>query len=399
MATLKERRAELLAKSQTIIDGAKADGRANLTADELREVNANIDAVKKIDVQINDARESADLINELANVDTTTEEERIAYGAKGYIPGSGVRIKDGAPSWGKSVAHSLGTAAGRVGVKSLLQGEVSTPPAAPITALPTTPTRMADLVARVPLQAQTYSYLRQITRDERAALVADNQLKPTSVYEFKEIKNEASVVAHLSQPFPLRYMDDYKGLAEVLDTEMKEGVVRAIEREMLIGTGLDPKGAGDDHFLGILKTSGVLSVDYAGDKLKTARLARTRLDAIGETPTAWLLNPEDAAELELARENGESGAFLMAAGAFDVVFGQDVARVTSPLVPRGVGILADWSTCELRVREQEQTLAATQAGDLFAKNQVMLRCEGRYAFDMKRPQAFAVVKFGADVQA
>ena len=95
------------------------------------------------------------------------------------------------------------------------------------------------------------------------------------------------------------------------------------------------------------------------------------------------------------REDGATGGFLMNSAAADTIFGPGVRRVPSLAVPVGTAILADWSQVRVRVREGAHTLAATQAGDLFSKNQVMLRAEGRYGIQLKRPQAFAVVHLAA----
>src|SRR5690606_7601278 len=111
----------------------------------------------------------------------------------------------------------------------------------------------------------------------------------------------------------------------------------------------------------------------------------------GETVNGWVLNPEDAEALELMREDGETGGFLLDSAAMDTVFGERVQRVVSPAVPKGTAIGGDFATVRLRVRTGAATLAATQAGDLFDRNQVKLRSEGRFEFEVRRPQALAVV--------
>jgi hypothetical protein len=170
---------------------------------------------------------------------------------------------------------------------------------------------------------------------------------------------------------------------------MREGVLQEVERQLLSGDGVG------ENFTGLLQLTGVTDVPFTTDILTTVRTARTVLENKGETPTGWVLNPTDAATLELTREGGATGAFLMAGGAWDVIFGEGVTRTTSTAVPQGTALLADWRLVKLGVRETEHTLAATQAGDLFSKNQVMLRSEGRYAPKFYRPQAVAVVHLTA----
>ena len=69
--------------------------------------------------------------------------------------------------------------------------------------------------------------------------------------------------------------------------------------------------------------------------------------------------------------------------------------MSSLAVPAGTAILGDWSQLRLKVRQDASTLAATQVGDLWQRNQVMLRSEGRYGAQLRRPQAFAVVDLAA----
>src|SRR5699024_3560929 len=107
-----------------------------------------------------------------------------------------------------------------VGVKALLTGEVSTPPAVEVAPLPDRPVTLLDLVPREGLDQHTFSYLRQVTRENNAGVVADGETKPTSNYTWQEIEDRARVVAHLSEPFPIRYADDHTSMVQVLENQM-----------------------------------------------------------------------------------------------------------------------------------------------------------------------------------
>lgn len=293
--------------------------------------------------------------------------------------------------WAKSVQRNLTTAARANGVKALLTGQVQTPSVVEVSALPIKPRRLLDLIPRVGMDGNTYGFLRQTVATNNADVVPDNALKPTSIYTLTEVEGRARVIAHLSEPFPLRYLEDYEQLGQVLDTQMVAGVLEKLEAEILAGDGTG------EHFTGILGTSGITQVAFKTDALTTVRSALTAMLAKGESPTAWVLNPQDVEELELLRENGATGGFLMNSAAYDTIFGaqSDITRVLSNSVPKGTALLADWGQTRLRIRQGAHTLAATQAGDLFDKNQVKLRAEGRFAFDIYRPQAVAVVDLSA----
>ena len=375
-----------LAASKAALEGMLAKGR--LDDDALQTGMKGLEAaerVRKAQRGGDLAAEANDLIARMSASSVPTPP-----GEPGWDPptSSGRKALAGS-SWAKSVTATMQRAASGIGVKALLQGEVSVPPAVEISALPDVPRTLLDLVARVPADSNNYSYLSQVAQVDNAAVVPDGGEKPTSVYTFKEVEGRCRVVAHLSEPFPLRYLEDYAGLGQVLDNEMRAGVLRAVEEQLISGDGTG------ENFTGLLNTSGVTDVPFTSDALTTVRTARTVLAAKGETPTAWVLHPEDAAALELTRENGATGAFLMINGAYDVLFGEGVQRVTSTAIPKGKALLADWSQVRLYVRQAEHTLAATQSGDLFETNRVKLRSEGRYGIQTLRPQAVAVVHLAA----
>ncbi|MFK5688743.1 phage major capsid protein [Ornithinimicrobium sp. LYQ92] len=368
---LKQQRVAAIKAAQAILSKADAEGRA-LTAAELSLVEGHKTSIESLTTQIDAVEASQDFFSQIAGPAGTAS-------GKAGVPVSG---------WADAVLSTLSKEATTRGVKALLDGQVATAPVTPMTALPALPTRVIDLIPKTELDSNHFTYLRQTVRDEQAAPVADNALKPTSIYTFKEIEDRARVVAHLSEPFPLRYLDDHAGLGAILDAEMKEGVLRALEDQIINGLGTG------EEFTGLMTTTGVRQVDYGTDVITTIRSARSALGAIGENPTAWVFHPNDLAALDLTREDGATGGFLMDAAAVDNIFGK-IPRVESYSVPEGVALLADWRTVVLRVRQAAHTLAATQSGDLFDKNQVKLRAEGRFGLETHRPQAVAVVDLEA----
>lgn len=361
----KTRIAELKAEAETLINRSKAEGR-DFTDAEARRAETIADEITQLKAA--DARE---LVDQLAGAQT--------YPSQGS-----------APSWGKAVADRVRGAAGAAGLKTLINGTVTTPPAVEVAALPATPTRLLDLIQRERLDSNTFEFLRQTVADNAADVVADGERKPTSTYTFEPVEGRARVIAHLSEPFPLRFLDDHASVTDLLDQQMRRGVISKLEQQVVSGTGTG------EEFTGLLNTTGVTDVGYAGDPLTTLRRAVTTLQGKDEAPNAWVLNPTDAEELSLTREDGETGGFLFSDGfASAVVFGGVQRLVVSSAVPSGTALLADWNQVRVGVRQDEHVLAATQAGELFQHNQVILRAEGRYGLKVLRPQAVAVVSLEA----
>ncbi|MEL4506323.1 phage major capsid protein [Luteococcus sp. H138] len=288
----------------------------------------------------------------------------------------------------KGAVETMGRVAENFGVKALLTGQVTVPAVVDVVQLPETPTVLLDLVARQALHEHTFAYMRQTLRDEKAAVVADGQTKPTSLYSFTEVIDRARVVAHLSEPFPIRFMADHEAMVNVLNAEMKGGVMHALEKEILQGDGTG------EHFTGLLNVEGVRRVPFATDMVTTIRKAITASQKIGIEPTAWALSPDDAEKLDLTREGAEGG-FLLGGDAKDRLGSAGPIKwVFCPSLPAGTAVLGNWGSAKLMVRE-ETTLQADGSGVLFDTNQVKLRAEGCFGFAVTRPESFAVVSLTA----
>lgn len=382
---VRERR-DLIRKNEDLFDEAQKAGR-NLTDAELKHIEENLDGIRNISDEVSTIESRAaqskgvmDRIMGGSGSDDLTDPpvEAMRDGHKGRR------------SWAKSVAQGLQHAGTGMGVKALLTGEVTTPAAVEVAPLPSVPTRLLDLVPREVLGEHTFSYLRQVVKEHAAGVVADGATKPTSTYTFEEIEDRARVIAHLSEPFPIRYASDHASMVQVLDGQMKAGVEEAIERLIVSGTG---EG---EEWTGILNTSGVVQVAFATDMVTTLRKARTALENSGQPVTAVAMNPTDIEALDLLREDGSTGGFLLDTDAYERIFGRGVRGVPSLAVPVGRAIAGNWDATRLKVREGTHTLAATQAGDLFDKNQMKLRTEGRFGFKFTQPGALAVVDLAAD---
>lgn len=373
---LREERATLLEKAKTIVNRVK-DARRNFTKSEEDEVDGLLARVDKIDAELKGMADADAVMARLCAADSTTEP---------------TTAKSAGYGWAKSVADRLRDTANGLGVKAVFGSSVDTPPAVDVVALPDTPTRLLDLVPRAELGANTFSYLRQTVRTNNAAVVADGDTKPTSVYTFTEIEDRARVIAHLSEPFPVRYLDDHTSVIEVLQSQMAAGVFEKIEDLIVNGSG------DGEEWEGILEVAGTTPVGFQGDIVKTLRKARTALETKGERVTAVAMNPADVEYLDLLREDQDNtGGFLLDGAAYERIFGPGVQGIPTVAVPQGVAIVGDWSTTRLLVRQGVHTLAANQgsdgdAGDLFAQNLVRFRTEGRYGFQLTRPQALAVVE-------
>lgn len=290
-------------------------------------------------------------------------------------------------SWAATVAEKLTRAAGEAGVKAITTGGIDVPSVAAgdgIVRKTAEAARVLDLITdRKDLAGNAFAFLRQTVRTNNAAPVADEDLKPTSVYTVEEVEGRARVFAHLSEPIPQRYFTDSNELEDLLRTQMEEDLMFALEADILNG---DNTG---EHFQGLVNTAGIRTQAYSSSVLTTLRKGRTTLQTAGETPTAWVLNPTDLETLDLTRAGGSTttdGPFLE--GIDEKIFG-NLPKVASTAVAAGTAWLGDWNYIRLYVAEAAR-LDADMSGENFTHNLVTLRYEGRYGLAVRRPAAFVL---------
>jgi HK97 family phage major capsid protein len=256
------------------------------------------------------------------------------------------------------------------------------------------PARLIDLlVTRQTVGGNAFEYFQQTVRTNNAAPVADNATKPTSVFTVTPVEDRCRVIAHLTEPIPLRLLADHAALRVWLNSELVEGVLDALESQVIAGNG------SGENMTGILAAAGTTAVAFTTDVVTTLRSALTALQQIGVQPNAWALSPGDAQTVDLTRWSTAGGyltdGYANTNAASANIFGDtSIQRVVSPSVPEGTAILGDWSKVGLWVREGVR-IDIDAGGDLFTKNQAVLRGETRVGAGVLMPPAFAVIDLAA----
>ena len=324
----------------------------------------------------------------------------LSLGDPSDITGKGAKFKN---SWGEAFLKQI--AKYPTSRKDLLPVSGS----ALVPSLTDTVGKLADMPETIlqlmpisPWGTDAFAYLREITRTQNAAHVPVGNLKPTSIYELERIEDTISTIAHLSEPIPRQWLSDAAMLNKYLSTAMREGLLLALEYDIINGSG------GNGGITGMLNTAGILGQDFETDVLVTTRKAITTLEKLPITPTAWAINPEDWEDFDLLQDN-VSGLYVMGAPrtvpvdrAKRQLWGLPVALTLA--VPAGTAVLADWnSAVELHEREQVRidwseiftTPATVEYVEMqktgFETNQVKFRCEGRFGLAVNRPTAIVEV--------
>ncbi|MDP1806595.1 MAG: phage major capsid protein, partial [Acidimicrobiales bacterium] len=277
--------------------------------------------------------------------------------------GPGSRKGSGS-GWGEVFLKAAGSDGG--GFKALVpSGSVVVPS---LTAgIVRTADRPRSILEMIPVERLTdtdqYSFLRETVRTHNAAPVAVGATKPTSVYSVERVDATAQTIAHLSERIPRQTLADARLLTNYVEGSLHEGVLLALESQVVDGNGTSP------NLRGMRNTVGIQAQAFATNILITTRKALTKLEAINIPGGAYVLAPADWEAVELFADS--TGDFIMGDQvpvdrARRLLWGQPV--VTSSALTAGAGVLVDfagstqlWEREGVRVDWSENTYDAVAA--------------------------------------
>ncbi|MDF3338198.1 phage major capsid protein [Mycolicibacterium septicum] len=371
---LEARRDRTRADAKALLIRAQGQGRDKLTKAEYREFKGHLATAEGLHARCNDIR---------------SEIARMGDGQR-PLHGSGTSADEYVARWGNRAVESLKRTMGGAEARAVVSASIDVPSLveADVTPIPH-PARVIDLFSnRVSIESNAFEFYRQSARTNSAAPTADLAEKPTSVNTITPIQDRARVIAHLSEPAPQRLWEDHSALRDWLTTEMREGVLDALEAQVISGSG------SGENLTGLLTIAGTNAVAYATDVPTTLRSALTAAQVAGVVPTGWVLHPNDAAAIDLTRWS-TGGGFLTGGyendhkngfGTSDNIFGV-VPRVISPSVPAGTALLGDFSKLRLYVKNDVR-IDIDVSGEHFTHNTFVMRAEGRFGLGILRPASF-----------
>jgi HK97 family phage major capsid protein len=292
-------------------------------------------------------------------------------------------------SWGDAVVKANSN---EYGFKALLASG-STAVSVPLAVDPVRPgERLQFLRQLIPTERDDvgrFSYLRQTTRTNLAAVVAEGATKPTSIYTLTRVDDRARVIAHLSEQIARQSIDDAALLKQFIEQEMRLGLALELDDEILNGDGTG------EHFVGILSaaatTAGVQPQAWSTNMLVTIRKAITKLEVIDLAADGIVVNPADWETMELMLD-GANGDFILEESlpidrATRRLWGVPV--LVTNAIPAGVGLVGDFrGSSRLWIREEAKLDWSENIASDFTLNYVRFRAEMRAGFGLLRPTGF-----------
>jgi HK97 family phage major capsid protein len=388
--------AATLKTAQQIAAQAEAEGR-DFTAAESAEVQQAIDEGKRLKGEYEKAKASEAMRGAL----TALGEGVSAGGAKSDVH---PRVKaSGGSDWADTMLKAVG---GPQGYKGILSGgtvAVSVPLDPDPVKMDTPVLSLRQLMPNVQNTTGRFAYLRQTTRTNNAAVVAQGAKKPTSVYTLSRVDDRVRTIAHLSEPIAKQDLDDISMLRQFIDQEMRLGLDLALENEILNGDGTG------EHFTGIGNVSGSQSQAFDTNLLVTTRKAVTKLERYGYLAgAAFVMKPEDWEAIELLADN-EARFYY---GGPQNIVNQGARRlwgapvVVSDAATLGTAYLADFRQMKLQVRQDgvldwsenvydPNALGSGSGASDFERNMLRFRFEGRFGLEILRPSAIVEIDLTA----
>jgi HK97 family phage major capsid protein len=362
----------------TLVTEVKATGR-DLTDAEVTEVEAGTARIYELKAAIERGEKTAELMAPL-HAGTGSDVETVLPGGLGGSGHTEVKSREGflTPQALKSTAQRMSAG----GSKALVTGGSTVTPvsldSAPLAfgqsglgLLSLIPTRVRD--------TEKYSYVAQTVRTNRADVVPAGAEKPVSTYSVATVDGALKVYAHLSEPVGKYLLQDNSDLASFLDAELRNGILRKVTADG-VATFAAASGAQTQTF-----------VSSAADSVYSGM---SKVSALGYNISLLVIPLADYDAIRLSK-NG-TGDYL-AGNPFD---GGDrpglwgARTLVTPDLPSGTALV---------LGEGSVGLSTDRAGIVtdwnpytnFTTNEVVARTEGRFAFDVFKPEAIAKVSTSA----
>lgn len=367
---------EAIDTAKAIVKRATNEGR-DLTAQErtvyqdaMAKAQSAADALHRID----DDREFLDHARQMS--------ADLGLGTSGTSSKSGQRL-----AFSKGMAHKvagsmLGT---ETGTKALapsgatVVGQEFKPD--PI-ALGQVATGLLDVLPVQQHASAEYAFLRQNTRTNNAAAVAEGAVKPTSVLGLTRVEQTLTVIAHLSEGIPRYWLLDTAALEQFIDSELTYGLARAVEAKILAD---------------INAASGIQAQTFSTSALQTLRKSLTKLETAGYAAGSIVVHPSDweGVELALSSTNAVEHLSLPYDPASRRLFGVPVVTTVSQAAGTGHVLAADAVVVDTDTQGVGVQWSESSNADDFSKNLIRARCEGRFGTSVYAPLGVVVADLTA----
>jgi HK97 family phage major capsid protein len=240
-------------------------------------------------------------------------------------------------------------------------------------AAPTFPTTVLDMVGRVATSQSAVMYLTwQPQPPGNAPVVAEGDLKQEAIMDAVEATIALQTYAHY-KAVTRQALEDIPQIQTIIQNRLLSGVRSAL----------------DAAAVAALLAASPTAVDGDGNFMQAVRAAIATVESQGFKPNAVLLNPQDAAMIDMqAMFETVDGAVRNGA-----VWGLPI--VSSASIPAGTAYVGDFKTgLTWFDRGNTDVFMSDSHADFFLRNQLVILAEARAAFAVTEVAALAEATAG-----
>lgn len=254
--------------------------------------------------------------------------------------------------------------------------------------IPLRPPQVTDIMPRGQTGQANVVFMRQTTRTQAAAEVAEGALKPEATFVFAE---ETTPVREIAVTLPVTdvQFEDVPFIESLIETMLREDILERLDSQILVGDGIAPNLEGLLNVTGIQDFNGGAGSDAFVDIQEAGNLLRT--GAARATPTHVLLHPNDWTQLSTSKTT--EGEFIFGSPGDQVaprVWGWPIV-INESLTP-GQGLIGGFAARNIQLVERRGVVVDRGfIGNQFAEDQQTLRAKMRAALAVFRPAAFATI--------
>lgn len=385
MATLVELKAARTAAYEKA-DALNQKG-SSLSETEVKAFEGAVAEVKELDAQIAKRTEDidrGDAILAVLDGKSSSEQEALVAGPSSAGGSQDAPLAVGGPAL-KAAASNLARQLTGVGAKALpAAGAVFTnvPVNEPVHGDGRLANTLLETIGTTKRNTPSFRFMRQTVRENNAAIVPAGGEKPVSKVTVETVDSELVVYAHMSEYVDKYILSDAPALEAFLVDELKYGLLRAIESDIV-------NADGTEGVTGILNTADILThAPTEGTDIDVLRGAMTKLELVGRTPNVIAVSVNDFEALETAKSDSLGAYYLSPDGGSP----QYRSRKTLWSLPVVVcNALADrtalvMDTTAMTVDRDKAIEIVRDDISGLSTNTVRFRMEGRFNLSVFQPQ-------------
>lgn len=250
------------------------------------------------------------------------------------------------------------------------------------------PVTLRDIISVRTTQSDLIEFVRQTSRENNAAPVAEatasggsSGVKPEGGFAFVRVQAPVKTIAEWVAATK-RSLADVGQLRGIIDDELRADLEDEVNDQILNGNGVG------ENFEGLDAVTGTQDQAWDTNILTTTRKARTLVRINGRTtPTAYVLNPTDWETIDLLQDN-EARYFYGGPSELGTPRLWGLPVVEEEAQAAGFGWCGDFMKAVLWDRQQATMSVSDAHSDFFIRNLVAILGELRAAFGVIRPSAF-----------